>query len=72
MLTKKQAIAEAIAAGAEQTEIDRQAQNYVRQVGTVPFKNMIRALNMCTWHNTKDDWTRLAAAMTAKGLARKR
>ena len=72
MISKKDAITKAIAAGATQEEIDRQATNYVRQVGSVPFKNMIRALNFHPWHNTVDDWTRLAAALTARGLARKR
>jgi hypothetical protein len=72
MITKSEAIANALAKGSTQEEIDRQASNYVRQVGSVPFNNMIRALNMHTWHNTADEWTRLAAALTARGLARKR
>jgi hypothetical protein len=72
MITKKDAIAYAIAKGSTQAEIDRQAANYVRQVGTVPFNNMIVALNMHSWHNTETEWTRLAAALTARGLARKR
>ncbi len=52
MLTKKDAIAHALDKGGTQEEIDRQAANYVRQVGTVPFNNMIRALNMHAWNNT--------------------
>jgi len=72
MITKSEAIANAIAKGSPQEEIDRQASNYVRQVGTVPFNNMIWALNLHAWHNTADEWTRLAAALTARGLARKR
>jgi hypothetical protein len=71
MISKKDAIAKAIAAGGSQEEIDRQASNYVRQAGSVPFNNMIRALNLGPWHNTTDDWTRLAAALTARVLARK-
>lgn len=72
MISKKDAIANAIAKGGTLSEIDRQASNYVRQVGTVPFNNMIRALNMHSWHNTVDDWTRLAAALTARAIARRR
>jgi hypothetical protein len=71
MISKADAIAEAVAAGASTAEINRQAENYVRQVGSTPFKNMIVALNMCPRLNTVDDWTRLAAALTARGLARK-
>ncbi len=72
MLTKKEAIERAIAAGATLDEINEEAKRAIRQVGSTPFKNMIRALNMMTYRNTRDDWTRLAAAMTARGLARKR
>jgi len=72
MISKKDAIAKAIAAGGSQEEIDRQASHYVRQVGSVPFNNMIRALNMHWWNNDVHQWTRLAAALTARGLARKR
>ena len=72
MISKKDAIAKALEKGASLDEINRQAANYVRQVGSVPFNNMIRALNIGPWHNTVDDWTRLAAALTARGLARKR
>lgn len=72
MISKKDAIAKAIAAGGSLDEINRQAENYVRQVGSVPFNNMIRALNLHPWHNDVNDWTRLAAALTARGLARKR
>ncbi len=72
MLTKKEAIDRAIASGATLDEINEEAQRQTRQVGSTPFNNMIRALNMMTYRNTRDDWTRLAAAMTARGLARKR
>lgn len=71
MISKKDAIAKAIAHGATQEEIDAQAANYVRQVKTTPFKNMIRALNLCPWHNGREEWTRLAAALTARVMARK-
>jgi hypothetical protein len=72
MISKKDAIAEALAAGGSLDEINRQAANYARQVGTVPFRNMIVALNLVPRLNDVDDWTRLAAALTARGLARKR
>lgn len=72
MLSKKEAIAKALAKGATQDEIDESAALYVRQVGTVPFNNMIRALNMHPWHNDRAAWTRLAAALTARTLARKK
>lgn len=72
MISKKDAIAYALEAGGSLDEINRQAELYVRQVGSVPFTNMIRALNMMTWRNDVNDWTRLAAALTARGLARKR
>ena len=69
-ISKKDAIAKAIETGSTQAEIDRQAANYVRQVGSTPFKNMITALNMHSWHNTPDQWERLAAALTARQMAR--
>lgn len=72
MIKKSEAIAYALAAGGSQAEIDRQAANYVREVGTVPFRNMIVALNLHSWNNTMEEWTRLAAALTARGLARRR
>lgn len=72
MISKKEAIAKALEAGGSLDEINRQAELYIRQVNSVPFKNMIRALNMLPWRNDVNDWTRLAAALTARGLARKR
>lgn len=72
MISKKDAISNALAKGGTQEEIDRQAENYARQVGTVPFNNMIRALNMHAWNNTEAEWTRLAAALTARANARRR
>ena len=61
----------ALGKGGTQAEIDRQAANYVRQVGSVPFRNMIVALNIHPWHNDEAQWTRLAAALLARRLARK-
>jgi hypothetical protein len=38
-----------------------------------PFlSNMILALNLMTWLNTKDDWLRLQAGMVLKAANRKR
>lgn len=69
-ITKKDAIDYALHHGSTQEEIDRQAANYVRQVGSVPFNNMIRALSMHSWNNSPDQWERLAAALTARQMAR--
>lgn len=72
MLTKKEATDRALAAGATMVDIAEEASKQARHVGSTPFKCMILALNMMTWRNTRDDWTRLAGAMTAKANARKR
>jgi hypothetical protein len=72
MLRKDEAIARAIKAGATMEEINVEAEKQARQVGTVPFNNMLRALNMMTYSNTVADWTRLAAGMIARADARKR
>ncbi len=71
MISYKDAEARALEKGGSVAEIDRQAANYVRQVGNVPFKNMIVALNIGPWHNGRAEWERLAAALKAKKLARK-
>ncbi len=71
MLTKNEAIAKALEAGGSLDEINRQAENYVRQVGSTPFKNMIVALNLMPGLNSETEWTRLAAALTARGMARR-
>ena len=71
MMNKNQVIAKAIEAGADIEEIEAEAAKLVRQVGSVPFKNMIVALQLMPWFNSKDDWVRLAGAMMAKGLKRK-
>lgn len=72
MISKEEAIGRAIARGSSRAAIDAMAANYVRQVGSVPFNNMIRALNMHPWNNDRSQWERLAAALVARGLARKR
>lgn len=70
MIGRAEATRNAIAKGGTLAEIDRQAANYERQVGTVPFNNMIRALNLHSWSNSREEWERLAAALTARGKAR--
>lgn len=72
MLTLKEATARAIAAGASPDDITDEARHQSRHVGTVPFANMIRALNMLPRLNTRDDWARLAGALTARQAARRR
>lgn len=61
----------ALAAGADPAAIDADAVRYARNVKAVPFKNMIVALNLCPWHNGREEWARLAAALRAKQIARK-
>lgn len=68
LMTYKMALANAVAAGATVAEIEVEAVKHVRHRGTVPFNNMIRALNMMTWLNTREDWVRLAAAMKARRM----
>lgn len=72
MLTLKEATARAIAVGASPDDIADSARHQSRHVGTIPFANMIRALNMLPWRNTRDDWTRLAGALAARQAARRR
>lgn len=69
-MTFAQARAYALEAGGNDAEIDRQAANYARQVGTVPFRNMIRALQLLPRLNTAEDWERLAAALKARKESR--
>ncbi len=70
MISKAEAIRCALDAGATAEEIAAEAERQARSVGTVPFNNMIRALNLHPWHNGEAEWTRLAAALTARGKAR--
>ena len=71
MLKQKEAIAKAIEAGANMAEIEAEAAKWVRQVGSVPYRNMIVALHFSPWRNGRAEWVRLAGAMKAKGLKRK-
>jgi len=71
MLKQKEVIAKAIAAGAKIEEIEEEAAKWIREVGSVPYRNMIVALNMSPWLNGRAEWVRLAGAMMAKSLKRK-
>lgn len=67
MIKKQEAIAKALAHGATMADIESETALQLRQVGTVPFNHMIRALSMIHgWLNTRDDWIRLAGALCAR------
>lgn len=70
MIKKQEAIDKALSAGATVADIEREQVTQARQVGTVPFNAMIRAINMHSWHNTRQDWTRLAGALSARAAKR--
>jgi hypothetical protein len=53
-----------------ETEIEQSALTQARNVGTVPFNNMIRALQMHSWRNTHEEQVRLLGALRARKLAR--
>lgn len=67
-----QAAAQAFKKGATEACIERETQRQLRLVGTVPFNNMVRALNLHPWANDRADWVRLAAALNARRLSRSR
>lgn len=69
LMTTKAAVGAALRAGASVAEIEAEAGKLARLKGTTPFKNMIVALNLMTWLNTREDWVRLAAAMKARRMA---
>jgi hypothetical protein len=66
-MTAKQAVKRALDAGATPAQIDR----FVGASfgGPIFKRNMIRAIQMHSWHNTADDWARLAGALLRKPLA---
>lgn len=66
------AIARAVQSGATLAEIETEAARQARQVGSVPFNNMIRALQLSPWRNDRADWTRLAGALQARANRRKK
>ncbi len=71
-ITAVEAAKQANAKGATIAEIAAERRIQERQVGTVPFRNMIRALSMHPWLNSKEDWTRLAAALLARNAANRK
>jgi hypothetical protein len=70
-MTFEQARAKALAAGATDADIEAEARHQARHVGTVPFRNMIRALQLLPRLNSAEDWTRLAAALKARKQGRR-
>jgi hypothetical protein len=70
-MTFEQARAKALAAGATDEDIDAEASLQARSVGTVPFRNMIKALQLLPRLNSAEDWTRLAAALKARKESRR-
>jgi hypothetical protein len=70
-MTFEQARAKALAAGATDADIEAEARHQARHVGTVPFRNMIKALNMLPRLNGREEWTRLAGALMARRMAAK-
>jgi hypothetical protein len=66
MITIADARNRALCKGATSEEIEAEIVRQRRERGTVPFNNMIRALQMHTWNNDKADWIRLTAALTVK------
>lgn len=56
----------ALVAGATDDEIERHATAQMASVGTTPFNNMIVALQLHPWSNSRDEWARLAGAMQAR------
>lgn len=71
-MNTREALDRAIAAGATLDDVKREAVQQARHVGSTPFNNMIIALQMMTWHNSRADWVRLAGALRARSTARAR
>ena len=69
--TYEQALDKALAHGATSEDVAAEARRQARHVGTVPFRNMIKALNMLPRLNGREEWTRLAGALMARRMARK-
>ena len=67
-ISLKDATGYAIRAGATQAEIDKEANFQKRSVGSVPSRNMVRALIMTSRLNVKDDWVRLAGTLQARRM----
>jgi hypothetical protein len=63
-VTKQEAVRQVLDKGATLDDIAREAELQRRQRGTVPHRHMIRALSLHPWNNTRDDWVRLAGALS--------
>jgi hypothetical protein len=70
MIAKQTAIARAEAKGATWKEIAAEADRQDRHVGTAAARNMIRALNLHPYSNTREEWVRLAGALIARDRKR--
>ena len=53
---------EVLKSGGSVEEVAAEAKRQKRQAGSVPHRNMIRALEMFPMMNTPEEWVRLAAA----------
>lgn len=71
MYKTQEAIDKALFYGATLADIEKEAELQARHVGSVPFNNMIKALNMLPWQNYCSDWIRLAGALQARSNAKK-
>lgn len=60
----------AFAHGATPLEIEQSALRQRASVRSVATRNMIKALQMHSWRNTRDDWVRLAGALLARKWSR--
>jgi hypothetical protein len=57
------AVNAALMKGATMDEIEAETSARKRHAGSVPERNMIKALSMHPWLNDRADWVRLAAAL---------
>ena len=63
MLSYSAAQSRALMSGATQTDIDLEAARQAKARGSIPHRNMIKALQMHPWLNDASDWARLAGAL---------
>lgn len=66
MIATAAALSMAYAAGATPQDVIDATELQRPHVGTKPFHTMITELNRFPALNTRDDWTRLAAALIAR------
>jgi hypothetical protein len=70
VITLEQAMDKANAHGATPVMIEQSAMQQRHNCRSTATNNMIKALQMHPWHNTRDDWTRLAGALLARKWSR--